>query len=103
MTDKHTPEPWIVDYDCGDTFINSFDGEPIAMIDRNNANKRGNATLIAKAPEILAENEAMKKRIAELEADNASLREHLEEIQKENDGLVDQVDELELTLPGGKG
>lgn len=61
------------------------------------------ADLAMRAPELLAENEALKTRIAELEADKASMEEHLEELQKENDGLMDQVEELELTLSGGKG
>lgn len=66
MTDKHTPKPWLIDYDCGDTHINSFDGDPIAVIESDSVNIRANAALIARAPELLAENDALWSNLVSL-------------------------------------
>lgn len=73
---EHTPGPWAVGgknvppttvSDSRGRHVCSTGGYQDGKPETLNENK-ANASLIARAPELLAENEALKKRIAELEA-----------------------------------
>ena len=76
MTDaKHTPGPWEVVPSIPEEGYNCFwlkgpNGENLADISgyQSDQTKQANAQLIARAPDLLAENETLKKRISELEA-----------------------------------
>lgn len=110
-TDKHTPGPWIQlvsigDWPVDETYREILAGNGYFNKDAANAGfhltgyiAEADAALIAAAPALKEENEALKTRVAELEeknmslgvdidAENARLREALESVIRH--GLIEQ-------------
>lgn len=108
---KHTPEPWALCYSGSHIFIVDANYNVIASLDFDSKTKEANAALIAKAPEILAENEALKIRLsaaedrlrhmesddefALMEQENHEWEEHCEELEAENEALKTRIAKLE--------
>lgn len=110
MTAQHTPGPWQIGYGGMDgddfaTITSKFAEYPICQLEPQGYNK-ANAALIARAPDLLAENQRLREALIELEA--LAYQVHMRQHDKMllptlcGAGLYAKIEKARVALTSGK-